>query len=212
MSDTLPLGDIRLNWLDNNGNLPPPQPQRAKKRRPNLANGLSSLSIQAERVRDPEALPSYEESQATRHEVDEDDLLEPTPLPIDDDLEIEVLPESSRRPRRQFAMSSSSETSEDETDLFSPRHQRRRAQQNQQPDTVEQPSPVREQENGFEVEDVTIPESSRRPDASPSFGRRKRQRSGMDVDMDTDDTESGGKKHAKWRRHGSSYEPEKDRK
>lgn len=214
MSESLPFGNIRLNWLDKQGGVPPPQAPRAKKRRPNLANGLSSLSIQTERPREPEALPSYDESEETRNEVDEDDLLEPNPQSIDDDLEIELMPESSNRPGRSYTMSSSSENSDDESDLFSPMGQHRRHRQRQQPDTVEQPSPVREQMYGFEVEDVTTPElrGQKRREGSPRTERHKRHRSGADIDMDTDNVELRGRKHPRWRKNAHSFEPEKDRK
>ena len=55
-------------------------PQPEKRRRPNLANGFSGLSISRRRDEEPDSpLPTYEESLATKHEVDDGDALEQSP-------------------------------------------------------------------------------------------------------------------------------------
>jgi hypothetical protein len=205
MSEPRPYG-MQLNWMAHQGGVPPPNPPRVKKQRPNLTNGLSSLSIKSERTRDSEALPSYVESEETRNEVDEDDLLEPTSQPIEDDIEVEVLP-NARRLRRGYSMSSSSGDESHESFRLD------RQLHDQLPDSVEQPSAIRERISEFGVEDVTESASrGRKRHGSRSSSQHKRRRSEMDLDIDMDNDGADERDHARWRKHPSSYEPEKDSK
>lgn len=194
--------------MNQQNGIPPPRPSRAKKQRPNLTNGLSSLSIKTDRSRDSEVLPSYDESQDTRDEVDEDDLLEPTSQPIDDDIEVELLPDS-RRPRRGYSMSSESSGEESHASFRIGRQLH-----NQLPDAIEQPSPAGERISDLGVEDVTElgGRGRKRRDVSRSSSQHKRRRSEMDLDMDEDGDEVDEREYGRWRKHPTSYEPEKDRK
>lgn len=196
-------------------------PHRDKRRRPNLANGLSSLTIGTRPPRSPSPLPTYEESQSTRHEVDEDDLFH-SPLESPDDLHVEELPESSRQAReRQFAFSSSSESSADEwqgpdwTYRHPRRRHRRHAINTQQADAVEQPATPWElkEDKCLGVEDVTSPTRRRkRKEEAESSRWRKRSRSDFDMDMDMEQGEGDDIEEMRPRKMPTSYEPEKDRK
>lgn len=193
---------------------------RDKRRRANLANVLSSMSLGQRSPRAASPLPSYDESQETQEEVDEDDLFQQTTL-ARDDLEVEVLPESSsRRVERQHLYASQSESEEseseesiDESIYRRPRRTtRRHAISTQQADEIEQPGSPWEAPDriDFGVEDVT--QAKRRKERDELDGTRpvKRRRSDIDMDMDVhgdqDDYEMRSRKAP------TSYEPEKDRK
>jgi hypothetical protein len=222
-SDQVPHGSIRLNWMAPGCQLPETSPtsaipHRDKRRRPNLANGLRGLSLTPKPDRGSEALPSYTESQETRNEVDEDDMFQSSPHIIDD-IQVEELPDKSRRARRLFADASTSDSSDDESrdseDQFSfttKRHRNRQYQSQQQSGIVELPSPVKERPDDIDIQDITgsEPRGIKRRDESGSRSRPKRRRDDMDLDMDTDDEDQ--REHTRWRKNASSYEPEKDRK
>lgn len=221
-SDQMPHGSIRLNWMPPGGQLPETSPttatpHRDKRRRPNLANGLRGLSLTPKPGRGSEALPSYTESQETRNEVDEDDIFQSSPHTVED-IQVEELPDKTRRSRRLFADASTSDSSEDESrdsdDQYSfttRRHRNRQQRSQQQSGIVELPSPVKERPDEIDIQDVTFTESrgTKRRDESGSHRRPKRRREDMDLDMDSDDEDQ--REHTRWRKNASSYEPEKDR-
>lgn len=200
-----------------------PIQHRVKRRRANLAAVLSSMSLGQRRPRAESPLPTYEESQETQDEVDEDDLFQVQRLPpsAQDDLQVEVLPESSsRRVDRQFAFSSQSESSDDESDGSSdafkrPRQRyRRHAINTQQPDQVEQPATPwdKTDEAILNVEDVTSPVRHHKRRIETDAGRsRRRRRIGNDVDMDMDGDDDDTIGQIRSRKIPSSYEPQKDR-
>ena len=163
---------------------------REKRRRPNLANGFSGLSINHNATpRADSPLPSYDESQAIYNEPDE--ALETSPQPFDvHDVRVEELPDKTRG----YSTSSTESTSDDGYGsdvtfrLRGKRKARGRFEVAQQADVVEQP------EDDVRVEEV--------------HGRRKRE----------DDVEIGGSKRfkedvemGKSRRKMEWHEPEKDR-
>ena len=216
-----PLSTIHLNWMRPADTLPEgPAEQvshRDKRRRPNLANGLRGLSLTPRPDRGPEPLPSYSESQETRNEVDEDDIFETTPR-VEDELQVEVLPNTPHRTRRPFpfAPGSSSDSSGEESResedpyVFTTRRHRKRTVQSQQSDIIEQPTPIEELPDELSIQDVTEPRGAKRRDEYRSHRKQKRRRDDMDLDMETDD--EGERDNTRWRKKTTSYEPEKDRK
>lgn len=194
---------------------------RDKRRRANLANVLSSMSLGQRSPRAASPLPSYDESQETQDEVDEDDLFQQT-THARDDLEVEVLPESSssRRVDRQSLYASQSESSEseseesiDESIYRRPRRtSRRHAISTQQADEIEQPGTPWETANPIEfgVEDMTQAKRRKRREELDGSRPMKRRRSDMDMDMDGHGDEADYEMRS--RKAPTSYEPEKDRK
>ena len=198
---------------------------RDKRRRANLANVLSSMSLDQRSRRSPSPLPSYQESQAIQDEVDEDDLFRQTVVEPDE-LQVEILPESSSSTRadRQSFYASQSESSESESDISisediyrRPRRRyRRHAINTQQADAIEQPGTPWEPADPIELGVEDMSSSTRRRkrrhelDGAPSM---KRRRSDMDLEMDDNGNEVEVDDYEmRSRKAPTSYEPEKDRK
>ena len=208
-----------------------------KKRRPNLANGFSGLSLSPRLDRlSPSPIPSYEESEATKHEVDEDDdLARPRSKPESvlgsegiglghADVHVEELPDRSTNgwTRSSITSSSTSSAEDHESDsTFRPlqRQKRRYARVAQQADEVEHPDeagPSTVNPRDVQVEDVSHNLLGRkRPDhEGERLSRRKRRKREADGDMDMG---SSGEEieeirpTARRRRKTRWHEPEKDR-
>ena len=184
---------------------------QAKRRRPNLANGFSGLSISPRAPRGQSPLPTYAESQAAASmadNVDEDDMSQRPPS----ELEVEDVSDRTRerRPKLRVHTASSSTTSSDgshdSASTFQPPS--RLWGPAQQASEVHQPhdSPARHP-RGFDlnVEDVTDrPRGKKRHDqgdeeAEMSARRAAKRRMTTDIDME------GDRSKTRW------YEPEKDR-
>ncbi|ORX39368.1 hypothetical protein BD324DRAFT_649444 [Kockovaella imperatae] len=191
----------------------PLEPHNDKKRRPNLANGFSGLSISPRLNRSVSPIPSYEESEATKHEVDEDDgrNLKPVGFDYEDDkrdVRVEELPERSTSEWTRDSTTSSSTSSREADDsdtTFRPiqRTKRRYARVAQQADSVEQPDDAVDP-TGQDLHVVDMD-----PSQDMGSARRKRRRKHRDgvMDMDSDDEPppSRSRRKTKW------HEPEKDR-
>ena len=194
-----------------------------KRRRPNLANGFSGLSIASRPVDQPVSpLPTYDESQAARHEVDDDEVLA-HPLLDREDILVEELRPSASRLQRAGSMSSSSTAPSDDYGsdgmyrLPGDAHHHERKMQ--QADEVEQPT-----ESAFlgtiadiGVEDVTgqttIRNRKRRDGHRESQSDTKRRQYDMDMDLDMDDANGLPEMDVRRRRRRTEWhEPEKDRK
>lgn len=204
-------------------------PIPAKKRRPNLASGFSSLSIAppAETPSGPSSLPSYVESQEAEHsrrKIDDDDedndsLEGGIPL-ASSDVYVEEVNTPRKRPHRPrlghtrgSGSSSTSTNGYDSDSTFSIPALRRRG--TQQADEVEQPydSVPMEYSRDVGVEDITPRIGIKRRSSSASeSGRGKRMRDGMDVDMAGDgDVQEIIRDDVRGRRRSEWHEPEKDR-
>ncbi len=206
------------SWIDD--------PHSEKRRRPNLANGFSSLSLSSRTDdRHTSPLPTYEDSQAAHREVDDDEVLAQPHIDLVGDVRVEELPTrptgSRSFPSRGDSTSSTSTSSaEDGYDsditfrvLGSGRH--RHAGVAQQADMVEQPNI-----DGFlettdlGVEDVTERTPTRgrkrREENAETRGGWKRRKPDKDVDMvmgDANDARETERRH----RRTEWHEPEKDR-
>jgi len=196
-----------------------------KRRRPNLANGFSGLTINARSVdRASSPLPSYEDSQATHHEVDDDEAISRSRLDLGD-VRVEELPNFPRFPRRGDSTSSSSTTPADEdydsdSTYRLPSRSHRYAGVAQQADQVVQPNRESSGSTNLDVEDVT--------DQTPVRGRKRRddfeddldagwKQSRWDMDLDADMDMSDSElpeipRMERQRRRTEWHEPEKDRK
>ena len=135
--------------------LPSPSPEH-KRRRPNLAHGFSSLSIDARPDRPKSPLPSYDDSQAAYNEVDDEDRARY------DDVRVEELPDASQP------------SLDDADDVFS----LPRPYAVAQPDQTEQPDACAD----FSPEAVTA--RGRKRHASPGPSTWKRRRYHMDVEIE----------------------------
>ncbi|ODN73420.1 hypothetical protein L202_07945 [Cryptococcus amylolentus CBS 6039] len=211
-----------------------------KRRRPNLANGFSSLSLH------PAAQPTPPPLDDT-----DDDGLGPSNYPRSNDLKVEVLPESSSTqesyaptPHHRHARphhwshpsygrpppssssnsppSSSDETYDSEATTTRFSRPRRYAGAAQQADEIVQPDAI-DPVAGYElgVEDVTgvpPPLRGRRPredDSAEGPMEKRRRRDDMDIDMDADPVPPSGEpdsiKDRMRTRKTVWHEPEKDR-
>lgn len=189
-------------------------PSTSKRRRPNLANGFSSLSL-ATPAQDssdqagPSTLPSYIQSQHLedgRRSIEDDDINEDLD-PFYDRNDVDVQEIHIPRQRNASARSSCSETSASDTEL-NLRRLSRRGRPPQQQDEVEQPPPDTIYDQDVDVEDVTPRIGVKRRSHSAEDGRRavKRPRDEMDVDMSEIEEIPRGRQKSQW------YEPEKDSK
>lgn len=199
----------------------------AKRRRPNLANGFSSLSLGGHQPREAEVLPSYDESLATRHQVDDED--DDSPLSIED-IRVQQIPDREELaphwsiPSHASSSSASSSTDDDAADESDttfinkkrgrPAQVYRNPQKSQQPSCVEYPSDTHEPDSALDVEEVATEWSShgsRRARHGPDqVGVKKRRRSSTDHDIEMDEEPYGETRHGT-RRRTEWHEPEKDR-
>ncbi|KAL1408746.1 hypothetical protein Q8F55_005559 [Vanrija albida] len=208
------------NWATSP--LPSPGLHDSKRRRPNLANGFSAMSISQQATPSPSPLPRGPVQQ-NQSDADDDELLEPTQPPVDGDVAVEVLPDgsptssrhASRPPWHRTASFSSTSPSEDDYDSDAtfrlPQEKaRRRTATPMRPSEVEHPvetvalrGHARQPSSGHgpKVEYFDTP-IKRKKRSSPDEPKPKRRKEGMDVDLDHLPPESYG---PGW------YEPEKDR-
>ena len=183
-----------------------------KRRRPNLANGFSGLSISRRREHESDSpLPTYEESLATKHEVDDGDQTswrssQPDAIRVEDISDHRVKP--LRRRRESSESSDSSVSVNDDADFRLPGSTLWRPAQ--QADEIEQPDMGTPRAYlDLVVEDVTsqTPVRGRKRRDEEDDSPRKRQR-GFEMDIDEEHGEGSrrrGRHRTQW------HEPEKDR-
>lgn len=196
-----------------------------KRRRSNLANGFSTLSISARERQGFSPLPTYQESQelASDKEVDEDDVPGSSAY---QDVRVEFLPDSPKSRRRGirrpvYGSSSTSEASgssspDSESTYILPAGPSRYSGAPQMPDSVEEPGPA--PTDTLVMEDVSDWRSRKRRHDDDDQQRKRRRNDGMDVDMDGTSAdgdeamdELGGDYNRGRRKERGWYEPEKDR-
>ncbi|KAL7424469.1 hypothetical protein Q5752_000153 [Cryptotrichosporon argae] len=184
-------------------------PLNAKRRRPNLTNGFSSLSLSHGHAGRPvyhDLDHDHEPDLAHGHDLF--DGLEPTRAPVDGDVTVEVV---QPRRRRRRSSSTSSSTSAD-SDTVRPRHRRPVAPV--LPDSVEMPTSPAQRlrartqsgELGLGVEVLDSP--LKRKFGTDEGGRKRRREGDMDMD-DEDAVEEIPRAH--YDQGEGWYEPVKDR-
>lgn len=193
-----------------------------KRRRPNLANGFSGLSIASRRDKQPVSpLPTYDESQTARHEVDDDEILA-RPLLDREDILVEEIRPSALRSHRASSMSSTSTAPSDgygSDGIYRlPGGARHHNRATQQADEIEQPSGTAypDTTENLDVEDVTgqaTVRNRKRRDVYREFQPDvKRPRYDIDMDLEMEDAEGLPEMEARQRRRRTEWhEPERDR-
>lgn len=196
-----------------------------KRRRSNLANGFSTLSISARERQGFSPLPTYQESQelASDKEVDEDDVPGPSAL---QDVRVEYLPDSPRSRKRGsrrpvYGSSSTSEASgssspDSEITYILPAGPSRHHGAPQMPDSIEEPAST--SADHFFTEDISDLKPRKRRHHDDDQQRKRRRNDEMDVDMDGTTANGGeamgdvgGDYNRGRRKERGWYEPEKDR-